>query len=144
MRKALVALALLAACGDDAEEAAPTKPGAAPAAGGAVAKRDDRNKLQPRQHVEEKVSCSVPDAPTGHPACTPIDQAVTPGTKLLPDCDPGSYCMAVGATWSCEPCPERESIRHDFKDRDFVSDQARDPFESYVVIQAGLGQGSAT
>ncbi|MFT3695481.1 MAG: hypothetical protein QM831_20265 [Kofleriaceae bacterium] len=142
----LIALASLSACGgDDDDNGDTTRPAGAPApAAGGAAKKDPSKQLQPRQHIEDKVSCSVPDAPTGHPACTPVDQPLKPGDKLLPDCDPGSYCMQVGNGFSCEPCPERESIRHEFKDRDFVEDQARDPFESYVVIQPGLGQGSST
>ena len=146
MKSVLFAVALLAACGDDDDGAGATKPaGPPPAAAAAAAKAAaDKNKLQPREHVEEKVVCSVPDAPTGHPACTPIDQPNTPGAKLLPDCDAGSYCMQVATTFSCEPCPERESIRHDFKDRDFVADQGRDPFYPYVITPAGLGAGSNT
>ena len=53
-------------------------------------------------------------------------------------CDPGLYCLPVGKGWNCEPCPERDSIRHEFKDRDFVADQVRDPFQSYVIAQPGL------
>ena len=140
---AVLALLVAAACGDDDDAAAPgaVRPNAAPAAAKAAA---DKNKLQPREHVEDKVVCTVPDAPTGHPACTPVDQPNVPNGKLLPDCDAGSYCMQVGQTHTCEPCPERESIRHDFKDRDFVEDQGRDPFFSYVNTPSGLGAGSNT
>lgn len=148
MRKLLFAVAiaaLVAACGDDDDAAGATRANGAPAAGApAAAKPTDKNKLQPRMHVEDKISCPVPDAPTGHPACTPIDQPPTPNTKLLPDCDPGTYCMQVANTFTCEPCAERESIRHEFKDRDFVADQSRDPFYPYVMTPAGLGGGSST
>jgi Tfp pilus assembly protein PilP len=144
MRKLLFAVALLAACGDDDNGAGATRPNGAPAAAPAAKAAADKNKLQPRMHVEDKISCPVPDAPTGHPACTPVDQPTTPNSKLLPDCDPGSYCMQVGNTYTCEPCAERESIRHEFKDRDFVQDQSRDPFEDYVILQPGLGAGSNT
>ncbi|MFN0248251.1 MAG: hypothetical protein ACKV2T_15270 [Kofleriaceae bacterium] len=37
---------------------------------------------------------------------------------------------------------ERANIRHTFRDRDFVADQNnRDPFQSFVVVQPGLGGG---
>jgi Tfp pilus assembly protein PilP len=144
MRKLLVIAMMVAACGDD-DDAGGTRPnGAAPPPPPPGAKKPGNN-LQPRDHVEDKISCPVPDAPTGHAACTPVDLATDPATtKLLLDCDPGSYCMQIGNTHTCEPCAERESIRHDFKDRDFVDDQNRDPFQSFVILQAGLGPGSNT
>jgi hypothetical protein len=37
---------------------------------------------------------------------------------------------------------EKANIRHTFRDRDFVADQNnRDPFQSFVVVQPGLGGG---
>src|SRR3978361_2167045 len=139
----LLASVVLAApaCGDDEGDAPPPRPGAAAPAAAAAKAKGPTGQLVPREHIEEKIACPVPDAPTGHPACTP---PVAPGAtgagsgKLLPECDPGSYCTQVANTWTCEPCAERESIRHDFKDRDFVEDQARDPFQSFVVPQIGL------
>jgi len=134
------------ACGDDDADNPPPRPGAAPqqnAQAAAAKAKGQTGKLAPREHVEDKINCPVPEAPTGHPACTPPDG--TPGAgsgKMLPECDPGTYCTQVANTWSCEPCAERESIRHEFKDRDFVEDQARDPFQSFVVPQVGLGAGS--
>jgi Tfp pilus assembly protein PilP len=65
-----------------------------------------------------------------------------------PDCDDPQhpdvhlYCLPIGAGAFCEPCPERETIRHAFKDRDFAVEQNRDPFQSFVVVQPGLGAGS--
>jgi hypothetical protein len=78
-------------------------------------------------HVEERVYCPSPDKPTGQ-SCD----------KDAPACDPGRFCLQVGNAWSCEPCPERDSVRHEFKDRDFVADQTRDPFQSYIIVQKGL------
>jgi Tfp pilus assembly protein PilP len=52
------------------------------------------------------------------------------------------YCLPIGTGNFCEPCPERETIRHAFKDRDFAVEQNRDPFQSFVVVQPGLGAGS--
>jgi len=141
-----LSLVVFAACGDDDQGAGGQRANAPAPAAAAAAKPGNKDKLQPREHIEEKISCPVPEAPTGHPACTPTDQVAPPAGgapgKILPDCDPGSYCVQIAQTWSCEPCPERESIRHEFKDRDFVEDQARDPFQSYVISQPGLTAGS--
>ncbi len=136
----LVAGLGLVACGDDEGDAGGARPNAPPPA--AKPKPTLGSKLQPRQHIEDKIDCPVPDAPTKHPACTPLDAPVGAGVpQILADCDPGTYCMHVQTTWTCEPCPERESIRHDFKDRDFAEDQSRDPFDqSGVIAQAGLGK----
>src|SRR5258706_11492176 len=111
MRKAALvswAIVLLAACGDDAPPP-PPPPAAAPAAGAPGGPKD---KLQPRTHAEERVSCPVPEKPSG-PVCHPE----------TPTCDPGAYCLQqMDNSYHCEPCPERDSVRHEFKDRDFVSD----------------------
>ncbi len=142
---AILALVLIAACGDDEPGAGQARPNAP--AGAAAAKKKaagSKNKLQPRMHVEDKIDCPVPDAPTGHPACSPMD-APDSSTSMLPDCDPGTYCLQVANAWSCEPCPERDSIRHEFRDRDFVADQSRDPFDqSGVIVKPGLGQGNGS
>jgi Tfp pilus assembly protein PilP len=143
----LLASVVLAApaCGDDGDTP-PPRPGAAAPAAAAAKPKSKTGLLVAREHVEEKVDCPVPDAPTGHPACTPTEGpgAGSGSGKLLPECDPGSYCTQVASTWTCEPCPERESIRHEFKDRDFVEEQSRDPFQDYLHPQFGLGAGSNT
>jgi Tfp pilus assembly protein PilP len=137
MRKlALLACALLAACGgDDDNGGGQTQANNTPAGNAAANKPADNNgpKLPQRLHVEDRVACPTPITATG-PECKQ-GQAT---------CDTGLYCLSVGADgkggFHCEPCPERESIRHEFKDRDFVSEQARDPFESFLLPQSGLGQ----
>ncbi len=124
----LLALVLIAsACGDDTPppQTKGGPGGAKPGAGGA--KKDDKNKLQPRMHVEDLVACPVPDKPSGL-ECKPDS----------PTCEEGRYCLPSAQGFHCEPCPERDAIRHEFKERDFVADQARDPFQSYVLIQSGL------
>jgi hypothetical protein len=135
MRKlALLACALLAACGGDDDGGGQTQPANAPA-GNAPANKpaDNGPKLTPRVHVEDHVACPTPDTATG-PECK----------QDMATCDPGLYCLSVGeggkGGFHCEPCPERETIRHDFKDRDFVAEQSRDPFESFLLPQSGLGQ----
>lgn len=124
----LVVLLLVASCGQD--EAPPPKKPAAAKPGAAKGKAGAKGKgsaLTRRTHVEEKVACPVPAKASG-PACD----------KDAPSCNPGLFCLEVSGKWSCEPCPERDSIRHEFKDRDFVSDQNRDPFQSFLIAQKGL------
>lgn len=138
MRKlALLACALLAACGGDDGGGPPANnppPGGAP---GAKPPAANGPKLTPRTHVEDLVACPTPETATG-PECKP-DQST---------CDAGLYCLSVGVGGKggthCEPCPERETIRHEFKDRDFVAEQSRDPFESFVIVPAGFGQPAET
>lgn len=156
MSRATLSLALAAAlisCGGDDEGGGGQPPPGGAAAGGANQnKPDPKTQLIPKKHVEDSVSCPIPDKPTG-PQCEPVllgsaaGSAAAPksagagggSAKLVVDCDPGRYCLPVGATFSCEPCPERDAIRHPFKDRDFVPDQSRDPFFNYVLMPVGLG-----
>jgi Tfp pilus assembly protein PilP len=120
---ALLALGLLvAACGDDPPPPQTRPNPAAKAAAAKKKKKKKGNALEPRMHVEEAVACPVPDKPTG-PECK----------QDAPTCDAGLYCLQTGKSFHCEPCPERDSIRHQFKDRDFVADQVRDPYQSFIV-----------
>lgn len=129
--QALLAISLLAAaCGEDDPPPPPPKKAAAPAAkaGAKAGAKDNKNKLQPRMHVEERVTCGMPEKATG-PKCD----------AGAPACEVGLYCVPVkGGATHCEPCPERDSIRHEFRDRDFVLDQVRDPFQSFIIVQKGL------
>ncbi|MDB4955390.1 MAG: hypothetical protein JWO36_2959 [Myxococcales bacterium] len=118
----------LVACGDD-DDAPPPKPPGSP--GGPPAATAGKT-LEPRAHVEEQVRCAIPEKPDG-PECK-VDN---------PTCEPGKYCLQFNDKYFCEPCPERDSIRHEFRDRDFVAEQARDPFQSFVLIQPGT-QDKAT
>ncbi|HEY5925387.1 MAG TPA: pilus assembly protein PilP [Kofleriaceae bacterium] len=125
--QALVVVSLFAAaCGDDPPPPPPKKAGGP---GGAAAKGAKPPKLlQPRPHVEDRVTCPEIEKATGT-KCEPA----------TPSCEVGLYCLPVkGGGNFCEPCPERDSIRHEFKDRDFVADQVRDPFQSFIIIQKGL------
>ncbi|HTL35043.1 MAG TPA: hypothetical protein VL326_18070 [Kofleriaceae bacterium] len=127
MKSALLALALVftVACDDT-----PPPPPKAPAGAKPGAKAGPKGKvvlLQARTHVEERVTCPSPEKATG-PSCN----------KDAPVCDAGKTCLPVGGGYNCEPCAERDAIRHEFKDRDFVPDQVRDPFQSYIIVQKGL------
>jgi hypothetical protein len=140
MRTLLFLIVLASACGGDDDSAGQQRPNAQPqTAQAAAAKVDNKNKLKQRTHVEDKISCQVPAKATG-PACEPLNLGSGAPGKMLPDCEPGLYCLPAATGYSCEPCPERDTIRHEFKDRDFVTEQARDPFQSFVIVQAGVGQ----
>lgn len=129
---ALLAL-LAAACGEDDPPPPPPPPPAAPGAPPPVPGRGPvAGQLQPRVQIEQKIICPEIEKASG-PACT----------KDASMCDPGLYCLPVtGGATHCEACPERDRIRHDFKDRDFVADQVRDPFQSYVIVQPELVEKS--
>ena len=130
MKIALLALAVVfaSACGEDPPPPPPKGAAAAPGAKKPAAKGGKKAaQLNARMHVEEKVNCPPPEKATG-PSCN----------KDAPNCDPGKTCLAVGTGFFCEACPERDSIRHEFKDRDFIPDQTRDPFQSFIIRQKGL------
>jgi len=124
---ALAAGLAAAGCGDD--DAPPAggpvapKPTAA-ASPGAIAGKS-ANKLPEKLHVEERVACRVPDKPSDpkNGKCDP----------KAPSCAEHSYCLQLAQGFYCEPCPERDGIRHVFKDRDFAVEQNRDPFQSFLL-----------
>jgi hypothetical protein len=126
---AVVALVALGApgCGED-DPPPPTGPVAtkptAAANPGAVAGRST-NKLAEKLHVEERVACRVPEKPSN-----PKDGKCDP---KAPSCAEHTYCLQLAQGYFCEPCPERDGIRHVFKDRDFVVEQNRDPFQSFLL-----------
>jgi Tfp pilus assembly protein PilP len=120
------------ACGEDDPPPPPPKPaggggGAAPKPAAKKPGGKPAPKLQPRQQIEQRVVCPSPEKATGA-ACQPE----------TPSCEPGLFCLPVGKGHHCEPCAERDSIRHEFKERDFVADLVRDPFQSFVIIPKGL------
>jgi hypothetical protein len=124
----------IAACGDDNRptpaqpQATPAPPGGGAPAGGAGS---GSNKLAAMVHVEDLVDCPPP---TNAKACDPS----------APQCDKGSYCLPVAPSGAfCGPCPERDAIRHSFKDRDFVDGETmRDPFRAGIGPQVPAGGGS--
>jgi len=130
MRAYLVALALVvSACGEDQ---APPPPPKAPApakaaAGGAAGKKATPTKpLTPMRRIEDRVSCPTP---SDAKKCDP----------KAPLCEVGQFCIAAANDFYCGACPERDAIRHTFKPRDFQGADIRDPFQSFVIVQPGLG-----
>ena len=129
MRSARIwTVALIAAavgCGDDDDAAparsAPAQPTAAatPGAAGAGA-GSNKPLLVAKPHVEDQVACPIPDQPTDPRATCDLN---------APSCGEHLYCLKLARGSFCEPCPERDGIRHAFRERDFDGEHNRDPFQ---------------
>jgi hypothetical protein len=120
---AVVPALALAACGDDGAAPPPNVPvnqqgqGAArPAAGGAA-----KNQLVVKRRIEDLVQCPVPDQPSDPKGGKCDPKASSCGEHL--------YCLQLTQGTYCEPCPERDGIRHAFRERDFDAEHNRDPFQ---------------
>lgn len=125
---------LLPACGDEDDGPRPAQPGQATpaAAGGAPAAAGpgagSGKQLVPQTSIEDRVVCLVESDPKKR--CDPKS----------PKCDKGEYCIANTDGTFCGPCKERDTIRRTFRPRDFVATvETRDPFQSFIVAQPGLG-----
>ncbi len=152
-RAAAIACAMVlgatVACGGE-DEPEPPKAGtkATPAAGAQPPAGSGSGKLSPMVKVETRVSCPLPQK--GSRKCDPnaakavvigkaADQKDEPGLA----CEDGEYCLQTSDEgYLCGKCPERDQIRHVFKDRDFAVEQNRDPFQSFFVKMVGAGSGS--
>jgi Tfp pilus assembly protein PilP len=108
-------------CGDDGASAPNGTPAVStrPAAAGATGVKAPQ--LAEKLHVEDRVICPSPDRPSD-----PKDGRCDP---KAPSCAEHLYCLTLAQGSFCEPCPERDRIRHAFKERDFAVEQNRDPFE---------------
>lgn len=49
------------------------------------------------------------------------------------------YCLPTSKGYLCGKCPERDTIRDILKERDFVAETNRDPFESFLLKPPGTG-----
>jgi hypothetical protein len=138
-RGALLAIAgalLTPACGEE-DEPSPTPvvratpaPTGAPTAG-AGAGSGSGAQLVPQTVIEDRVQCLVESNPSKK--CDPKSPRCARATD---------YCITNSEGSFCGPCKERDAIRHRFKPRDFVSTiDTRDPFQSFIVAQPGLGGG---
>lgn len=135
-RYLLIFSLVLAACGEDEPPppapAPPAQPGA-PARGAAKkpASNLKKGQLKPMVRIEERVTCPTP---SDAKKCEP----------KAPKCGTNEYCIPAGNAAYCGPCPERDAIRHVFKPRDFQGGDLRDPFQSFVINQPGLGAPDKT
>jgi Tfp pilus assembly protein PilP len=132
-----LAVAGLAACGDDGGAQQPPNAPATPRPGAPGATGPKPPPLPERLHVEDRVTCPVPARPTDPKAKCDLK---------APSCPEHLYCLQLAAGSFCEPCPERDGIRHPFKERDFAADQAqnRDPFQSFLLPQLTIGKRTET
>ena len=134
MRAWVFALAAVTAagCGDD-EEANPPAQAAKPTAATAAANAS-KTLLAAKVHIEDRVSCPIPERPSD-----PRNGKCDPKT---PSCSDHTYCLPLAQGNYCEPCPERDGIRHSFKERDFAVEQNRDPFQSFLLPQLSIGRSN--
>lgn len=132
---AVVAVAAVAApgCGDDSEATPPSTVAKPPVAPGAAA--GAKVQLAEKLHIEDRVGCAIPDRPSD-----PVEGKCD---LKAPSCGEHLYCLQLAQGSYCEPCAERDGIRHAFKDRDFT-DQNRDPFQSFLLLQPPPGPGPGT
>ena len=128
---------LLPACGEDEGPSQPSAGRATPAraasAGSAAAGAGagSGKQLVPQTSIEDRVVCLVESNP--RKKCDPKN----------PKCDKAEYCITNTDGSFCGPCKERDAIRHTFRPRDFVATlDTRDPFQSFIVAQPGIGSGS--
>jgi Tfp pilus assembly protein PilP len=129
---AVMATVALSGCGDDEDVPPPPRPGA-PARPAGVSATGNKNLLAERLRIEDRVNCSIPDRPTDPTGkCDP----------KAPSCPERTYCMQLASGAYCEPCPERDAIRHVFKERDFAAEQNRDPFQSFLLPGLSIGKGA--
>ena len=120
MRPWLAVALALAGCGDDGGAPAPSgvPAGRPPPTGGAVVPGLPKTQLPVKQHIEERVACPRPDQPSGSKC-----------DLQAPSCGEHLYCLQLAQGNFCEPCPERDGIRHAFRERDFDPEHNRDPFQ---------------
>jgi hypothetical protein len=124
--------AMAAGCGDDEGQQQQANAPATPRPGAAANPNAPKApQLPEKMHVEDRVACPIPDRPSD------------PKNKCdlkAPSCGDHLYCLPLAQGSFCEPCPERDAIRHVFKERDFAGEQNRDPFQSFLLPQLTIGK----
>lgn len=118
-------------CGDDGGAAPPPNP-ATPRPGAPAANGPKPPQLTEKVHIEDRVTCPIPDRPSD-----PKDGKCD---LKAPSCPEHLYCLPLAQGSYCEPCPERDGIRHGFKERDFAVEQNRDPFQSYLLPSSTIAK----
>lgn len=127
-RPGMLAVALvvvLTGCGDDGGTAPQGVPAGRPAqATAGAAAGAPKNQLAVKPHIEDRVDCPRPDQPS--------DPKGGKCDLKAPSCGEHLYCLQLAQGSFCEPCPERDGIRHAFRERDFDPANNRDPFQPPV------------
>jgi hypothetical protein len=121
-----VALGLgLGGCGDDVGPTTPPPDPARPR--GPVSPTGPKPpQLTEKVHIEDRVTCPIPGQPS--------DPQGGKCDLKAPSCAEHLYCLPLAQGSYCEPCAERDGIRHAFKERDFAVDHHnRDPFQSFLL-----------
>jgi hypothetical protein len=121
MRPWLAVAVALAGCGDDGGGGPQGVPAGRPPQATPAAAGLPKNPLAVKPHIEDRVGCPRPDQPS--------DPKGGKCDLKAPSCGEHLYCMQLAQGSFCEPCPEREGIRHAFRDRDFDPQHNRDPFQ---------------
>jgi Tfp pilus assembly protein PilP len=144
------------ACGGD-EPPPPKKPNATPAApagGAANAPQPGAGSGKPlpvwnKIEGSTQITCPAPNRDAKKcdpkaPKTVVLGKAKPAGEPDPADlsCPEPMYCLPTIEGHLCGACPERDAIRHVFKDRDFVAENNRDPFQSFIVKTPGGGPGS--
>jgi hypothetical protein len=113
--------AALSGCGEDEPPPPPPRPTTPTAAAQPAAVAGAKSNAVERRHIEDNVTCPIPDQPTD-----PKDGKCDP---KVPTCGEHLYCLRLAQGTFCEPCAERDGIRHAFRERDFDPQYNRDPFQ---------------
>jgi hypothetical protein len=123
---------VLAGCGDDGGTAPQGVPAGRPpqATPSAAAGGPAKNQLAVKPHIEDRVACPRPDQPS--------DPKGGKCDLKAPSCGEHLYCLQLAQGSFCEPCPERDGIRHAFRDRDFDPEHNRDPFQPVAATSPTL------
>lgn len=123
---AVVVALVVAGCDDDGggQPQGPQTARPATATGAVAGGPGSKNLLVEKPHIEDRVTCPIPEQPTD-----PRDGKCDP---KAPSCGEHLYCLPLAQGAYCEPCPERDGIRHAFKERDFDTEHNRDPFQSLL------------
>lgn len=139
MRAILIAI-LLVACGGDDPPPKPPVPGTPGAPAPAAGSAGSGSAMPVANKVELLVSCPTPredGLPCEPKARKPLKIGSQPANaKRDPNdktCPADQYCLPTKIGFLCGACPERDTIRHLFKDRDFAAEANRDPFQSFIV-----------
>ncbi len=120
----------LGGCGDDVGPTPPPTPATSRVSTSPTGPKPPQ--LAEKVHIEDRVTCPIPGQPS--------DPLGGKCDLKAPSCAEHLYCLPLAQGSYCEPCPERDGIRHAFKERDFAVDHNRDPFQSFLLPSLSIGK----